>query len=152
MLIKSAVLFTALSGLLLSGCASRLDTTTRLPGLSMAEETETKVARGTLFPSDEAVLGGANIEEILKSKLVIPKPARLAVLQFGRRHNWGWLSEGLSEAEQNLEKGALTRLRACAGVTNVSQVPLLMVPEKQSIPYLREAAARLQADLLLVYR
>ncbi len=31
-------------------------------------------------------------------------------------------------------------------------VPSLLTPEKQTVPYLREAAARYQADLLLVFR
>ena len=30
-------------------------------------------------------------------------------------------------------------------------MPTLLVPEKRTVPYLREAAARFQADLLLVY-
>jgi hypothetical protein len=30
-------------------------------------------------------------------------------------------------------------------------VPTLLIPEKRTVPYLREAAARFQADLLLVY-
>jgi hypothetical protein len=30
-------------------------------------------------------------------------------------------------------------------------MPALLVPEKRTVPYLREAAARFQADLLLVY-
>jgi len=30
-------------------------------------------------------------------------------------------------------------------------MPTLLIPEKRTVPYLREAAARFQADLLLVY-
>lgn len=30
-------------------------------------------------------------------------------------------------------------------------MPALLIPEKRTVPYLREAAARFQADLLLVY-
>jgi hypothetical protein len=30
-------------------------------------------------------------------------------------------------------------------------MPILLIPEKRTVPYLREAAARFQADLLLIY-
>ena len=30
-------------------------------------------------------------------------------------------------------------------------MPTLLIPEKRTVPYLREAAARFQADLLLIY-
>ena len=34
---------------------------------------------------------------------------------------------------------------------HVGFLPALLVPEKRTVPYLREAAARVQADLLFVY-
>ena len=37
-------------------------------------------------------------------------------------------------------------------LVDVALLPALIAPEKVTIPYLREAAARYQADLLLVYR
>ena len=37
-------------------------------------------------------------------------------------------------------------------IVDASVLPALLVPERRTIPHLREAAARYQADLLLLYR
>ncbi|HXJ72393.1 MAG TPA: hypothetical protein VNM37_06055, partial [Candidatus Dormibacteraeota bacterium] len=129
-----------------------LDKTSRLPAAASMEYLNRPAAPGTLFPTDEAVLGGANIEQILSSKVVLPTKARLVVLSFGPRPSWNSWSEDLAEAERNLEQGALTKLQNCPRLAEVSLLPSLMVPQRQTIPYLREAAARFQAELLLVYR
>jgi len=135
-----------------SGCMSGLDKTTHLPSAASFGYAERQAAPGTLFPTDEAVLGGANIEQILAAKVLLPKKARLVVLSFSARPTWQSWSAELSEAERNMEQGALGKLRQCPRVAEVSLLPSLMVPQRQTIPYLREAAARFQAELLLVYR
>jgi|KBSSwiStaDraftv2_1062776.scaffolds.fasta_scaffold200349_1 hypothetical protein len=135
-----------------AGCMRGLDKTSNIPRSSGEEYMNFRETPGTLFPTDEAVLGGANIEQILSSKLALPQKGRLVVLPFGGRPTWDFWSDELEEAERNLETGALAKLRACPRLSEVSLIPPLMMPQKQSIPYLREAAARLQADLLLVYR
>jgi hypothetical protein len=142
-----------LASLLFSGCVKGLDKTSRVPFAASEEYMNRSPASTTLFPTDEAVLGGANIEQILASKTVFPRQARLVVLPFETPHpTWNSWSEELSEAERNLHQTALAKLRGSARVAEVSLLPSLMVPQKQTIPYLREAAARFQAELLLVYR
>jgi hypothetical protein len=42
-------------------------------------------------------------------------------------------------------------LKSSPQLSDVRFLPTLLVPEKRTVPYLREAAARIQADLLLVY-
>lgn len=150
--LKLIPLLSGLAILTLTGCMKGLDKTTTLPYATSAEYVSRAAAPGTLFPTDEAVLGGASIEQILASKVVVPKKARLVVLALGPRPTWNSWSEELSEAERNLERGALARLSGCARLADVSLLPSLMVPQKQTIPYLREAAARFQAELLLAYR
>ena len=135
----------------LTGCQAGLDKTSSLT-MSSAEYQSRPPATTSLFATDEAVLSGASIEQILGSKVVIPKKARLAVLQFGHRDSWRWWSEDLSQLSQEVEASSITRLQRSARFADVSLLPALMVPEKKSVPYLREAAARYQADLLLVYQ
>jgi len=136
----------------LTGCRKGMDKTTTLPRANSPEYLNRPVASATLFPSDEAVLGGASIEQILASKVLVPTNARLVVLPFGGRPAWNSWSEDLDNAERDLEAGALFKLRSSARLAEVSLLPALMAPQKQTIPYLREAGARVQADLLLVYR
>ena len=135
----------------LTGCMTGLDKTSDVRMAS--PEYQSRPTAGTsLFATDEAVLSGASIEQILNSKVVIPKKARLAVLQFGQRKSWQWWSEDLSQLSQEVEAGSIARLQTAPRLADVSILPGLMAPEKTTIPYLREAAARYQADLLLVYR
>lgn len=46
----------------------------------------------------------------------------------------------------------MSALQSSQRLTRVSWLPSLLIPEKMTVPLLREAAARFQADLLLVYR
>ena len=106
----------------------------------------------SLFPSDRAVLSGESIEKILTSKLVAPATVRVALLQFGRERYAGWWSSEVARLNQGALDGCIERLRTCPRVADASLLPALLAPGKQTIPYLREAAARYQADFLLIYR
>jgi hypothetical protein len=105
----------------------------------------------SLFASDAAILAGDSIEKILNAHITLPKNARLAIIRFSRSR-YTWWSEEFSEMDQTLQTGFVEHLRKCPRLSDVSFLPSLMTPEKKTIPYLREAAARYQADLLLVYR
>jgi hypothetical protein len=146
------ILVFCLGALLVSGCAKGLEKTTGLPYMASAEYQNRPKAGESLFGTDEAVLRGANIEQILTSKVVIPPKARLAIMQFGNRRTTYWWSEEFAKLDQDLENGLVAVLHNSKRLADVSLLPSMMVPDKQSIPYLREAAARYQADLLLVYR
>jgi len=61
-----------------------------------------------------------------------------------------WSEEHAKADADNLVR-FLERLKSSKRLTEAMQLPLLLVPEKRTVPYLREAAARFQADLLLVY-
>ena len=43
-------------------------------------------------------------------------------------------------------------LMSSPSVYDASYLPSILIPDKKTVPYLREAAARYQADLLMVYR
>lgn len=149
---KRLFLLFPLVAVLAAGCAKGLEKTTGLPYMASAEYQSRAKASESLFGTDEAVLRGANIEQILSSRVVIPQKARLAIMQFGEARPWRWWSEDFAKLDEDLETGIVTRLQNSKRLADVSLLPSMMVPEKQSIPYLREAAARYQADLLLVYR
>jgi hypothetical protein len=122
------------------------------PYMGSREYQSREAMTASLFASDQAVVSRESVEQILSSKVVIPKGARLAILRFGHGNAWERWSEELAQLDQSTQKGFTESLRQCKRLADVSFLPLLMTPEKQSIPYLREAAARYQADPLLVYR
>lgn len=46
----------------------------------------------------------------------------------------------------------IEKLKESQAVYDASYLPTLLIPEKKTVGYLREAAARYQADLLLIYK
>ncbi|HEX5716162.1 MAG TPA: hypothetical protein VF179_08385 [Thermoanaerobaculia bacterium] len=130
---------------LLSGCASKKPMTPADYYASSAYQ-DRDVLSQSLFRSDQAILSNEEIERILGGKIQLPRLAHLTVLRLGSSQevlSWAFLS-----GAQN----PLSVLQSSQRLTRVSWLPSLLVPEKLTVPLLREAAARFQADLLLVYR
>ena len=102
----------------------------------------------SLFKGDQEVLSNADIERILGARLVLGDRHKLAVLSLGPRVAW---SQELSDIDTQNSDRLLKTLGTSPQLTEVRLMPTLLIPEKRTVPYLREAAARFQADLLLVY-
>ncbi|HEV2988793.1 MAG TPA: hypothetical protein VG759_10150 [Candidatus Angelobacter sp.] len=102
----------------------------------------------SLFKGDQAVLSDQDIARILATQVKLADRHRLAVLNLTRASFW---SEDLAEIESRNFDNFLGVLKSSPQLTEVRFLPSLLVPEKRTVPYLREAAARIQADLLLVY-
>jgi hypothetical protein len=110
----------------------------------------------SLFPSDQAVLGDEAVARILSSKVVLPAKAKLALMSFPIVEEWRrrayWRDEEHWRLLESQVEILSKTLLASDQVSESIPLPLLMTPDKVSIPVLREAAVRLQADLLLVFR
>lgn len=143
--------------ILAPGCASTPSQVSTLP--SMQEGMVAKdPATVSLFPSDQAVLSDEAVARILSSEVVLPTKAKLALMKFpgtdGSRYygRYYWRDEDYLKLQQS-QVDALTHTLSTSGrVSEIFPLPTLMIPSRLSIPVLREAAVRLQADLLLVYR
>jgi hypothetical protein len=130
---------------LLSGCASKKPATPADYYASSAYQNRNALSQ-SLFKSDQAVLSNEEIERILGGKIQLPRPAHLTVLRLGSSQ------EVLSWAFLSGSENPLSVLQSSQRLTRVSWLPSLLVPQELTVPLLREAAARFQADLLLVYR
>lgn len=106
--------------------------------------------RESLFADDQTVLRDETIERILNAKNTLPPKVRVAVMRFGGGSEW--YSEELARLDQAAAGEVVSKLRSCDRVSGASLLPSMLTPEKQSVPYLRQAAARFQAHLLLLYR
>jgi len=109
----------------------------------------------SLFPSDQAVLSDESVQRILSSKLELPAKAKVAIMKFpgaeGFRRYY-WRDEEYLKLQQS-QMDALSQALVTSGeVAEATPLPSLMTPSRVSIPVLREAAVRMQADLLLVFR
>ncbi|HET9283584.1 MAG TPA: hypothetical protein VFR24_16630 [Candidatus Angelobacter sp.] len=111
-------------------------------------ESDANNSQASLFKGDQAVLSDQDIARILGTQVKVDERHHLAIL--GLNPNYFW-SQDLAEAEAKNFDNLVKTLKASAQLTDVRFLPSLLVPEKRTVPYLREAAARVQADLLFVY-
>jgi hypothetical protein len=144
----NTVLSIAVSGsLLLTACAAPK----RAPQsagdyYSSLEYQSRETLRQSLFKSDQALLSNEEIEAILSSRIELPREAHMAILRLGSENEvlaWAFLTGA---------ENPLSVLSNAQRLSRISWLPSLLVPERLSVPLLREAAARFQADFLLVYR
>jgi hypothetical protein len=126
--------------------------------MATAEYAAREAITTSLFPSDQAVMTDEAVGRILSSKLELPARAKVALMRFphgeGSRYyrRTYWRDEEYLKLQQ-LEVDTLTQaLQASDQIAEVRPLPSLMTPTRVSIPVLREAAVRMQADLLLVFR
>ena len=135
--------------LLLSGCAATL--TADRPDQYYQGYSEFKSENNSLFSSDATLLSDAEIERILHYRYKAPPLSRLAILPFGWSTWSGW-SEEMAVATEDINGKLIEELRASPKIYDASFLPSILIPEKRTVPYIREAAARYQADLVLVFR
>lgn len=133
----------------LSGCAAPVSTGVRPDAYygSVASASDT----ASLFSGDEAVLSDDAISKILEFEYQPPSLGRVALMPFGREL-WSDWSEELALASDKMRTDVVGQLVASRRVYDASYLPSILIPDQKTIPHLREAAARYQADLLLVYR
>lgn len=105
----------------------------------------------SLFADDATVLSDADIDRILRFHYVPPAQARIAVLALGQEVWFGY-SDELAHTVAEVRSEFARQLKSTPTVTEVSFLPSLLVPTKRSVGLFREAAARYQADLLVVYQ
>lgn len=140
----------ALLAVPLFGCAAKYRSVTPYQPYEVGYTWDESDSTGSLFPSDQAVLSNDDIERILSASFALPDNPRLAVMKVGGHQRY-W-SEHSPILDQETTEAFLSALRQSPRVTYAAALPGILVPERLSVPYLREAAARFQADTLLVYR
>ena len=149
---KTHLLALAFAGTVLSGCASQK------PVMATVEYAAKEPIATSLFSSDQAILGDEAVERILSSKLELPAKAKVALMKFpdadGSRYygSYYWRDEEYLKLQQVQVDTLSKALLASDQIVEVTPLPSLLTPRQLSIPILREAAVRMQADLLLVFR
>lgn len=105
-----------------------------------------------LFGSSGGALADAEIERILHYRLKLPAKNRIAILKLSSENYWRYYSNDFTQLNETIAADFIGQLRGSPRVYDASFLPSMLVPEQRTVPYLREAAARYQADLLLAYR
>ncbi|WP_444897074.1 hypothetical protein ACJJI5_14145 [Microbulbifer sp. EKSA008] len=105
-----------------------------------------------LFGSTGESLGDIDIDRILNYELKLPAQNRIAILKLSNDSYWRHYSNDFTQLNETIARDFVGQLRESERVYDASFLPSMLVPEQRTVPYLREAAARYQADLLLAYR
>lgn len=135
--------------MMLSACAS---VPSEPRPMDYYEPTQEAPAEGELFGNGEASLSDEDIKRILDYRVRLPRQNRVAILRLSRDNYWRFYSNDFVELTDSMASGFIGQLRSSERVYDASFLPAMLLPEKRTVPFLREAAARFQADLLLVYR
>ena len=134
--------------LIITGCAHRMTTPPPPPPETILGASENDSLQYSLFKGDQNVLSDQDIARILGTRLNLSDRHRMAILSLSQYSPW---SEDIADMETKNFENLLRTLKASPQLTEVRLLPSLLVPEKRTVPYLREASARIQADLLFVY-
>lgn len=141
--------FAILAMLVVTGCSS-IATQNRpheyyTPGQNNAN-------KEPLFGAPEGMLADKDIERILNYRLQLPAKSRIAILKLSSDSYWRYYSNDFAQLTESISTDFIGQLRSSSRVYDASFLPSMLIPEQRTVPYLREAAARYQADLLLAYR
>ena len=106
----------------------------------------------SLFGDSSVGMSEEDINKILAYRLVLPTQNRLAILNLTPSNYWRYYSSDFVHLNEALVNDFIGELKASARIYDASFLPSLLIPEKKTLPHLRLAAARFQADVLLTYR
>ena len=133
-----------------AGCGTGV-TTVQRPDSFLFAQPQTTQPIVSLFSGDAEVLSDQAIAEILEYEYQPPLLSRIAIMPFEQQVWTTWSGDFLLQSEQ-LKQNLIDRLVESPRIYDASILPTILIPEQRTVPHLREAAARYQADLLLVYR
>jgi hypothetical protein len=106
---------------------------------------------GSLLNST-STLHDEKINALLYDRIKLPKQIRIAILKMSKDNYWRFYSSDFTQLNDSISRSLIDKLRSSPRVYDASFLPAMLVPEKRTVPVLREAAARFQSDLLLAYR
>lgn len=119
--------------------------------------TPNEVITESLFNDKDATLTEESIQKLLDGSIVVPQNARIAVYRFGSGNrnryypSWNTNEDYLKTQQQYLDT-LIDGMNESADIQKIILMPQMMTSGQPNITQLREAAVRLQADLLLVFQ
>lgn len=111
----------------------------------------------SLFNDKDATLSEESIQKLLDGRIQVPENARIAIYRFGKNYRnryypyWA-TNEAYLKTQQEYLDTLITSITGSASVQKAFLMPQMMTSNQPSITQLREAAVRLQADMLLIYQ
>jgi hypothetical protein len=108
----------------------------------------------SLFSDKNSTISEENIQKILDGTYKLPQQLRVAIVRIdnnssNRRYYWN--DEQFLKTQQSYLDLFTDMLRQSQRVVSVSTVPELLLTKPQTFTNIREAAVRLQADVVIIY-
>jgi hypothetical protein len=147
---KLKLCFLVLSAVILHGC-STVATAPRTDDYYERLDRPPQSPDASLFAADSAVMSDEHIRNALAHRYAPHPQNRIAVMALGMERWYGW-SDELARIASETQTALVGKLRTSPIVFDASYLPSFLMPGGRTVAHYREAAARYQADLLLVYR
>lgn len=107
----------------------------------------------SLFNDKSATISEENIQKILEGNYQLPHQLRVAIVKLDntsqRRSYWG--DEQYLKTQQSYLDLFQEKFKQSSRVKNVSIIPDLLISKSPSFTNIREAAVRIQADVVVIY-
>lgn len=145
LLIATAALLTA------CGTARRLDSQ------GFNTPTEDTLITQSLFNDRASTISEENIQKILDGSYKLPQQLRVAIVRLEpasqqRRYYWTyWSDEDYLKTQQSYLDLFADKFKQSSRVTKLDIIPDLLISKTPSFTNIREAAVRMQADVVVVY-
>ncbi len=148
---KPLVLF-LLALITLSSC----DTSQHLNGSSLDVPVRDTFITQSLFTDNASNISEENIQQILDGHYQLPQQLRVAIVRLDQarsnRHYWGYEEDEEKVKAQQAYLDLFTqKLSQSSRVIKLMNVPNMLISKAPTFTNIREAAVRMQADLVLVY-
>jgi hypothetical protein len=111
----------------------------------------------SLFSDRASTISEENIQRILDGSYKLPQQLRVAMVRLEstpqlKRYYWNyWADEQYLKTQQSYLDLFTDKFKQSARVTKLSTVPDLLVSKTPSFTNIREAAVRMQADIVVIY-
>lgn len=144
------VLFFLLTAIVFASCGSSVQITGRQ--LHDFGNNDTLITQ-SLFNDKSATISEENIQQILNGNYQLPQQLRVAVVRINNsaERRYSWNDEEYLKTQQAYLDLFTTKLKQSNRVTKVLNIPDLLISKTPSFTSIREAAVRLQADIVIVY-
>ena len=139
---------------LLSACASTHQAGSHAQAYGAYADT---MITQSLFADRNASISEENIQKILEGTYKLPQQLRVTIVRLepntqAKRHYWNyWSDEQYLKTQQAYLDQFAEKFRQSPRVTQLSIIPDLLISKTPTFTSIREAAVRMQADMVVVY-
>jgi len=118
--------------------------------------TEDTLITQSLFNDKAATISEENIQRVLDGSYKLPRQLRVAIVKLEsssqRRNYWSyWNDEQYLKTQQSYLDLFADKFKQSARVLNTFSVPDVLISRSPSFTSIREAAVRMQADIVVIY-